>query len=314
MGKSKIDKRSKAKSLSLERKMSKHGYVFAAPFIIGFILIFVFVIFDSIKLSFNEINLATDPYSLTFVGLGNYTHAFTVDPEFLPLVAKTVGMMIPDTIIIIIFSLFVATLLNQKMRGRAFFRAVLFLPVILATGIVAKVEVSNFVQNFVESSAGAEFSDNSGNMVGIQALGGLGDFFQDFTMGNQFSEIISAAVQNIYQIINRSGVQILLFIAGLQAISPSIYESASIEGCTGWQSFWKITFPMISPVILVNMVYSVIDSFTRSDNPIMEYIENLRGMQGVGSAMAWIYFGMIILLLGVVFGIFSGYTFYQQKD
>jgi len=303
----------KPKNLSLEKRMSKHGYVFTAPFIFGFLVIFVFVIAKSIQLSFGDLNIVPDPYELKFVGFDNYFYALRVDPDFLKLVVATVAGMIPETAIIIIFSLFIATLLNHDMRGKAFFRAVFFLPVILATGIVARADTSQYILSFVEES-GAQFGDGTTGGMGLASLGELGYFFEDLFYSTGLTDIITGAVNNIYNVINHSGVQILLFLAGLQAISPAIYESASIEGCTGWEAFWKITFPMISPIILVNVVYSAIDSFTRADNPIMAKIQGLTGMQGVGSAMAWIYFLMIIVVLGLVFLVFSRLTFYQQKD
>ena len=109
----------------------------------------------------------------------------------------------------------------------------------------------------------------------------------------------------------------LIFLAGLQSISPAIYESCSIDGASSWETFWKITFPMISPMILVNAVYTVIDSFTSADNNVMRYIDTIYE-EGDGmvksSAMSWIYFLIVLILLGIVGGIISSFIFYQRKD
>ena len=124
-------------------------------------------------------------------------------------------------------------------------------------------------------------------------------------------------VNNIYNIINRSGVQMLIFLAGLQSISPAIYESCDIDGATAWETFWKITFPMISPMILVNAIYTVIDSFTSQSNTVMAYISDVYDKAGgnvLSSAMAWIYFLIVLAIIGVVAALMSGYVFYQKRD
>ena len=122
-------------------------------------------------------------------------------------------------------------------------------------------------------------------------------------------------VNNIYNIINYSGVQMLIFLAGLQSISDSIYEASRIDGATGWETFWKITFPMISPMILVNAVYTVIDAFTTENNTVMQFIDTVnKSNLEVGAAMAWMYFLVVILIIGAVAGIVSMFVFYQRKD
>ena len=128
---------------------------------------------------------------------------------------------------------------------------------------------------------------------------------------------IKRFLNNIYSIVNYSGVQIILFISGLQGISPSVYEAANVEGASGWDSFWKITVPMISPVILVNVIYTVIDGFTRSDNPIMELIDDVafnKMNYGASSAMAWLYFAVVIVVIVALGFICNRFVFYQERD
>jgi ABC-type sugar transport system permease subunit len=110
----------------------------------------------------------------------------------------------------------------------------------------------------------------------------------------------------------------LIFLAGLQSISPAIYESVQIDGATAWETFWKITFPMISPMILVNAVYTVIDSFT-TESTVITYINNAsqqlpkQGM-AISTAMSWIYFLVVIAILGLIAAVCSAYVFYQKKN
>ena len=132
-------------------------------------------------------------------------------------------------------------------------------------------------------------------------------------VGTELVSYVVGLVNNVYSIINYSGVQMLIFLAGLQSISPAIYEACQIEGASGWETFWKITFPMISPMILVNAVYTVIDSFTRSNNPAMSFIAKYPEAE-VSLAMSWMYFLIVMLIIGVIAAIASSFVFYQRRD
>ena len=130
-------------------------------------------------------------------------------------------------------------------------------------------------------------------------------------------EYVATAINNIYDIVNRSGVQMLIFLAGLQSIDPKIYESCQIDGATSWEMFWKITFPMISPMILVNAVYTIIDSFTAGSNQVMQFIATVYQRPDgnvVSAAMSWMYFLIVMLIIAAVAGGMSVYVFYQRRD
>jgi ABC-type sugar transport system permease subunit len=136
-------------------------------------------------------------------------------------------------------------------------------------------------------------------------------------LGGSFTDIIVQLVERIYEIVNRSGVQMLIFLAGLQGISPSVYESCQMEGATAWETFWKITFPMISPMILVNAFYTIIDSFTAESNEVMQAIIAISpdGVpSGAQSAAAWTYFGIVIVALGLVALVCKNFVFYDRKN
>ena len=307
----------KRKIASLERKKARAGWLFVLPFIIGFVLIYLPIIFDSVRFTFYEMtnipNYKGGGIRLDPVGFKNYYDALFEDPDFVQVLLTGLQNMVFEIPMILIFSLFMAVVLNQKMAGRAVFRAIFFLPVILSTGLMAEIALQNSLGTSMESglSNGMEASASNQivSMLDFQVL------FQNMAVGQELLTYVVTAINNIYDIVNRSGVQLLIFLAGLQSISPAIYESVKVDGATGWETFWKITFPMISPMILVNAVYTVIDSFTVKSNTVMRFITNMYDQdRDLSSAMSWIYFLLVIVILAVVAMICSAFVFYQRKD
>ncbi|WP_207648979.1 carbohydrate ABC transporter permease [Caldicoprobacter faecalis] len=299
--------------LTLEGKKAIIGYIFISPFLIGLAVFFVYPLVQSIIFSFNDLEVTTTGYKLNYVGLGNYRRAFLVDPNFRRVVVEAVTQMITDVPLIVIFSFFAATLLNQEFKGRALARAIFFLPVILTSGVIIAIENSDMLISMARSSFEEEATTGAVASV-VQALE-LRRLLMQSRMDPRFIGYITGAIDNIYEVITASGVQILVFLAGLQTISPSLYEAAIVEGATGWEKFWKITFPMISPLILVNVVYSIIDSFTRPTNQVMQMIMDAafkESSYGYSSAIAWVYFVTVMLILGVAVGIISKRVFYQE--
>ena len=218
---------------------------------------------------------------------------------------------------ILIFSLFMAVLLNQKMAGRAAFRAIFFIPVILSTGLMETIEAQNIMGDYMDSAEGID--DGSGQSTASTLVDALDveALFAGMAVGQGLVEYVIVAINNIYNIVNRSGVQMLIFLSGLQSISPAIYESVQIDGATSWETFWKITFPMISPMILVNAVYTIIDSFTTDSNVVMKFISNVYQQADgnvISSAMAWMYFLIVIGIIALVAAVFSAFVFYQKRD
>lgn len=211
-----------------------------------------------------------------------------------------------------------AVLLNQNMFGRAAFRAIFFVPVILSTGLIDQIDQSNVLLSYMgETTSGIDTGTGRDTVTEIVSVADLSRLFRNMQVGRELLDYVANYVNQIYNIINRSGVQMLIFLAGLQSISPSIYESCSIDGATAWETFWKITFPMISPMILANTIYTVIDSFTSQSNAVMNYISqvyNEAGGQVVSSAMSWMYFLLVLLIIAVVVAVLSAYIFYQRRD
>ena len=302
------------RSASLDKRKARGGWLFVLPFVVGFILIYLPIVIDSIRYSFYQIKvIAGGGYQLIPVGFDNYRQALFVDPDYVETLLKGLQSMAFDIPMILIFSLFMAVLLNQKMAGRAVFRAIFFIPVILSTGIMESIEAQNVLSDYMGEAEG--IADGSGESTASEIVSSMDieKLFSGMAVGEGLVEYVTQAINNIYNIVNRSGVQMLIFLAGLQSISPQIYEACRIDGATGWETFWKITFPMISPMILVNAVYTIIDAFTRSTNPMMSFLSG----QGTGpatTAMSWMYFIVVILIIAVVAGIISTFIFYQRKD
>jgi len=307
------------KIVSLDKKKAKVGWLFVLPFVLGFIIIYLPIIFDSIKYSFTEIRyLQTGGYSLTFVGFANYQEAL-LDSSFIRVLTSGMQQLVFDTPAIVIFSLFMAVLLNQNMFGRAAFRAIFFVPVILCTGLIEQIDQSNqLIQYMEDTSSGIDTGTGQDSVTQIVNAADLSFLFTNMQVGTEITSYVLNLINNIYGVINRSGVQMLIFLAGLQSISPAIYESCSIDGASAWETFWKVTLPMVSPMILVNTVYTVIDSFTSESNQVMTFIANTYGSdvkgQVVSSAQAWIYFLLVLALIGLVAALLSAFIFYQRRD
>ncbi len=313
--KAKTKKRRRTGSLDVQK--SRMGWLFIAPFLIGFFLIYLPMIVESITFSFNNTVIQPGGYFLEFVGFDNYKYAISNDPDFVTTLVGSVKELVFNVPAIVIFALFMAVLLNQKMRGRAIFRAIFFIPVIVSTGIIESIDVQNTLADAMQQVGGNE-EGSIGGTSGTQIISSMDiqSLLGGMRIGGGIVTYVVSLVNNVYGIINKSGVQMLIFLSGLQSISPAIYESCYIDGASAWETFWKITFPMISPMILVNAVYTVIDSFTTKTNAVMNYISSVykSGNDEVSTAMSWMYFLIVVVLLAIVSGVLSAYVFYQRKD
>ncbi len=317
--------KTRRRNVSLDAKKARAGYIFVLPFLVGILFIYLPILIDSITFSFTSMGKIQEVgqirHTLHFVGFEHYKYAFTTDPNFVTTLISGLQNLVFEVPAIVIFSLFIAVVLNQKMLGRAAFRAIFFVPVIIATGIMEGLTDLTAAASSAASDAALEGTTAEGtaatgtsqiiSVLDVQAL------FANMKVGVELVAYVVNLVNNIYNIINYSGVQMLIFLAGLQSISPQIYEACRIDGATGWETFWKVTFPMISPMILVNAVYTVIDSFTRSTNVVMVYIKGIEGSVGGtnrASAMYWVYFLAVILIIALVGAIMSSFIFYQRRD
>lgn len=299
--------------LTMRAKEAVTGLMFVLPFLVGFFFVFLPLITESLRFSFSDMEVTMEGYVLTPAaenGLEHYIKAFAIDPDFnLQLLTSVSGMLVKIPMVLI-FSFFAANLLNQKFHGRTMARSIMFLPVIISSGVVIALENSDLLVSTLSTTTELTGSD-------LAAALNMTQFLYDYTsLPISVISFLSSAVTGLYDIIISSGIQILIFLAGLQSISPSLYEASSMEGATQWENFWKITFPMISPLILVNSVYTVVDLFTNDNNEMMAEIKRTIFNEidyGYGSAMAWIYFVCIALIIAVLGGVISKHVFYYDE-
>ena len=298
----------KNKLAGLQKRKAISGYLFISPFIIGFLVFMVKPLFESFYMSFCNVNLAAGNVTKTLAGFTNYVFAFRVDPEYNRLLWEEMSRMMVYSLAIIVFSFFVALILNQKFKGRALVRAIFFLPVILSSGVIVGIESNNelkasLAQTIEQSSSG------------ISVTAALESILRTAGVGVRAYEKVFEVIDNIYDVALASGIQIIIFLSGLQTISSSMYEAADIEGCTKWESLWKITFPMISSLFLVNWIYTVVDICMRSDNEVIEKIQKVmidQQQYGNASAMSWIYFFLVLAFVGVTSFFISKRVYYYD--
>lgn len=297
------------KRISIEKQKRIYGYVFLVPWIIGLIIFFLKSLLQTIRFSFGEMYITPDNggYYLAMPDggfWGQYIRAFTKDADFVRYLTESLQKLIYEVPVIVVFSLVVAMILNQNFKGRTFMRAVFFLPVIIASGVI--------IVTMKDSLNGVAVG--GGNAANIFSSEGLYQLLIEFDVPQQVATFFSTAVNNVVDTVWRAGVQILLFMSGLLSIPPSYYEVAAVEGSTPWESFWKITFPMLLPIILVNVIYTIVDSFSSYGNTVMRHITNVMTRElsiSYGSALYWIYFIIIFAVLGVVYLIFSRSAHYE---
>ncbi len=227
------------------------------------------------------------------LGLENYHHALLVDPTYTQLLVDEITKMAIHTVAILVVAFVIAILLNQEFKGRALVRAIFFLPVILSSGVLVNLETNNsLMQGMQEMISEQTPFTVTDTMMEILRLTGL---------GGDLLDIIFDLIAEVYDIVMASGIQIIVFLSGLQNVPASLYEAADVEGCTKWESFWMITFPMVSPLLIVNIIYTIIDFFTKMGGDLAAILDDklLILKYDHMSAMSWIYFLVTLALIGV---------------
>jgi ABC-type sugar transport system permease subunit len=295
------------KRLSLRRQKALTGYLFSLPFIIGFIFFFLAPFIQSLIFSMNRLVIVSGGYELEYIKWENFRYALQVDTEFLPKFTETLLRMLVDVPAIIFFAFFAAMLLNSKFRGRLLARSVFFLPVILGSGVVLSLEQTDYMRTMLEQSGNA--------LSGFMSGPALTNFLMQMKIPPQMMLYVIDVVERVPEVIRASGIQILIFLAGLQSISSSLYEAAKVEGASGWQSFWMITLPVMSPIIFANVIYTIIDSFLAANNELVVYIRSTAfggAGFGVGTAMGVMYFFAVAVVLAIVVAVMSRWVFYQE--
>ncbi|WOO37244.1 sugar ABC transporter permease [Anaerocolumna sp. AGMB13020] len=306
------------KKMTLLQKRKMTGFLFILPWFVGFLVFYVRSILLAGQFAFSELNMdaLNGGYSLTNVGWENFRYAFRVHGTFKQILTTSVLDMLVDVPLITFFSLFMAILLNKKFKGRTVVRAIFFLPIILNSGaITAAMELSAQMMQGGISSQAAEMLSSSASAGSTLALDI--DFFIDMFMNLGIPvtliDYIITAVARINDIIAASGVQIIIFIAALQSIPGSMYEVAKIEGATGYETFWKITFPMVMPHIITNVVYTIVDSFTESGVVDLAYKTAFNDFNyGLSSVFSLVSTIITCIILVTVCGLIQKRTFYYN--
>lgn len=288
----------------IESKKSLYGRMFVLPWEIGIVLFFLIPIVQSIWYSFCDVWLDIEGIMTDFWGLENYKYIINENPSYVKNLTTSLTNFSYSLPIIVIVSFILAIVLNQKFKGRVFFRSLYFLPVIIATGVV--------MSYLTESVGGNQnpiiqlTTDASNEYVS----GGI-DFQAVLTALNLPEEITSLMAKYIGMIFNLlwdCGVQIVLFIAGLQTIPEQLYEVSKVEGATSWEEFWYITLPMVSNTLLLVIIYTVIDLLTKQSDPVMKQAYALMNQNqdySHSSAMMWMFFAIIGLITALVLFLYN---------
>lgn len=293
--------------MGYEKRKSMYGYGFIALWFVGAVIFFMVPLVQSFLYSFQDIRPDTGGMVGSWVGLEKYNYAFNVDPNYRQYLVSVLQTTLWKTPLILVFSLFVAVILNQKFKGRTFARAVFFLPVIIATG-----PVFNIINGNMASTGNSDASQFS-TMFSTDLLGELMEFLGIYGISDSVQSTIETISDNIFGIVWNAGIQILMFLSALQNVPVSAKEAAQIEGATAWEYFWKITLPNVSPMILTCFIFTIIDSFTDPNNSVMGRISDLQvdWKYGEASAMAWIYFSIVLVAIGIVTLILNKFIYYE---
>lgn len=295
-----MKKPSKMSQLTIRQKESMKALVFFIPLIVGLITFFIIPVFKSFLFSISDVTSGSSGYQIDIKDFSAYYRAMNEHTDYKKTVASAIINTVTTTPLIILFSFFMASVLNQNFKGKTFFRTVLFLP--LALTIMETLTIT------LENSMGAYSGYKSEGTAAVSFTTQISQFLLQSGLAEEAVDFLVSLVDSIYGIIDKSSIQILVMLIGMQSVSPALYEAATVEGATPWESFWKITFPMVSPMILVCIIYTIIDSFTNQGSGVMSLMKTEAYTNldfSLSSAMGWIYFLLIAVLLVVVAGLFK---------
>lgn len=273
--------------ISLRLREALHGYAFILLWVVGFVLFTALPLAETLRYSFHQVTVTATSINLNFVDWANYSRALFTDPRFIELlIAYTVETLV-SVPIVLIFAMIIALFLNLNFRLKGLFRVIFFLPIVITSGPVIR-----------ELTA-----QGAASAPGIASVPAVVDFLA------QLPRVLRSPVEYLLTsfilILWFSGVQILIYLSSLQKVDRSIYEAASIDGASAWEIFWKIILPSLSVATLVNAIYTIVTLSHFSENPVIRYIYDqtydVQGGIGYASAMAFIYFAVMVALLALVY-------------
>ena len=297
----------KLKLNRMRRREARTGYAFISVWLIGFVFLFLRPLGMAFYYSFQEMTIMPDGVHYAFTGLENFIYKFRDDIYFFDdVVWPGLSKFLIEVPVCVIFSLFIAMVLNQEFKGRTFARALFFLPVIITSGIAIQVLRSYGMDTSMEAENTYLFSSN-----------GVAKILSSAGLPHMIVDVFTQIADRLFDIVWMSGIQIILYLSGLQGIPASEYEAAQIEGATAWECFWKITWVRISPITLVVVVYSLIDSFTNVSNTMIKFVYeeySLRGNLGGSSALGLSYCLVAFLIILVIYAVTSRHVFYVNEN
>ena len=293
--------------LSYETKKRYYAYGFIALWLVGLVFYFFRPLIAMLRYTVSDIEFTETGYRLMSVGFREFDRALRTDNKFVQQLVGSIGTMLYQVPIILFFSLAVALLLNRPFRGRTVARAVFFIPVIVTSGAVLSV-----LSGSGTSGENSLLQTQTNNMFSVT---GSSEILYELGLPQQVTELLVDTANDIFGLSWRSGVQILILLAALQTVAPQLYEAARVEGATGWDTFWKLTVPSISPMLLLCLVYSVIDSFVDNDNVLIRYIRSYMGQLDVeySSTMVLLYSAVVFAIVGLVFLLTRRLVFYADE-
>lgn len=290
----------KKSRLTLKGREALVGRTFVIPFYIGFIAFSLFPLIETMRMMFYNVKVDFGGFLMTPNNFANFEQVFTGDTDFTFNLFTSVGNMLWQVPALLFVSLFLAILINTKFKGRSIVRVIFFLPVIVMTGAVILI-----IQNDVVANAALSGEVVAGGQIEYDV--GIEQLLIDAGMNSKIVEAFTTFSNDVFNLAWKTGVQIIIFLSGLQSIPSSLYEASSVEGATKWEEFFKITLPMLLPVFVLNTVYTIVDSFTDSTNDAMnQVLYAVRSLNfGPASVMSYSYFVLIAIFVLIVMFVFS---------
>ena len=288
------------KDFSSKRRM--YGRMFILPWEIGFVVFFLIPLIQSLTFVFSKVSVGTSNFETAWTGLENIRYVLFTSEGYMDNLIEALTSFLYSIPLVVALSLIVGVILNQKFKGRIVFRSIFFLPVIVATGVVMQYIQGDSIATAMREGGGAAAA---GNGVDVTAI------LEGMHLTPEITKFLVGFVNQIFDLFWDCGVQIVLFISGLQSIPEQLYEVCRVEGANKWEEFWYVTFPMLSGTTLLVMIFTAIEIFTDSTNPVMR--------QGLGllqqteyswsAAMLWVYFALVGAILGVAVLLLQKFVF-----
>lgn len=282
----------------IESLKNRYGFMFVLPWLIGSIIFFAVPLLQSFLYSFSDVTVEQGGMSLKFLGLEHYDTLINRDPQYLSNVGKSLVPILYSLPLIVLISMVLGVLLNQKFKGRLFFRALYFLPVIIATGAVIEILFTTTSSDIGGSATSDSFSSNMLSVTEIMRW---------LDLPQKVAVYVKSAIGSIFDLVWHSGIQTVLVIAGLQSIPSTLYEASKVEGANKWEEFWFITFPMLSRVTLLVSIFTAVELFEDKTSPIMSNVYSMMngGKYDLSSAMLWIFFFIVGVVMGLIIFLYN---------